>query len=112
MQLPRGGVGVAGLGGYLYAVGGNDGRASLQSVERYNPHTDKWIEVSSMNRKRAGIVCDYVKYLSLYAGLKQKKLFLSNKLMKIELPPWNILKAFMITVVIRSLSAHLIKPNF
>ena len=60
MQLPRGGVGVAGLGGYLYAVGGNDGRASLHSVERYNPHTDKWIEVSSMNRKRAGIVCEHL----------------------------------------------------
>lgn len=60
MQLPRGGVGVAGLGGYLYAVGGNDGRASLHSVERYNPHTDKWIEVASMNRKRAGIVCEHL----------------------------------------------------
>ena len=54
MLMPRGGVGVAGLGGYLYAVGGNDGAASLQSVERYNPHTNKWSRVASMNRRRAG----------------------------------------------------------
>ena len=54
MLMPRGGVGVAGLGGYLYAVGGNDGAASLQSVERYNPHTNKWSRVAPMNRRRAG----------------------------------------------------------
>lgn len=54
MLMPRGGVGVAGLGGYLYAVGGNDGAASLQSVERYNPHTNKWNRVAPMNRRRAG----------------------------------------------------------
>ena len=55
MLMPRGGVGVAGLGGYLYAVGGNDGAASLQSVERYNPHTNKWSRVAPMNRRRAGV---------------------------------------------------------
>lgn len=56
MLMPRGGVGVAGIGDYLYAVGGNDGTASLQSVERYNPHTNKWIRVAPMNRRRAGMV--------------------------------------------------------
>ena len=62
MLMPRGGVGVAGLGGYLYAVGGNDGAASLQSVEKYNPHTNKWSRVAPMNRRRAGgthILYDY-----------------------------------------------------
>ena len=54
MLMPRGGVGVAGMRGYLYAVGGNDGAASLQSVERYNPHTNKWSRVAPMNRRRAG----------------------------------------------------------
>ena len=54
MLMPRGGVGVAGLGGFLYAVGGNDGAASLQSVERYNPHTNRWNRVAPMNRRRAG----------------------------------------------------------
>lgn len=35
LKSPRGGVGVATLGKYLYAAGGNDGSASLQTVERY-----------------------------------------------------------------------------
>ena len=34
LRSPRGGVGVAPLGKYLYAAGGNDGSASLQTVER------------------------------------------------------------------------------
>ena len=36
LKSPRGGVGVATLGKYLYAAGGNDGSTSLQTVERYN----------------------------------------------------------------------------
>lgn len=58
MLQRRGGVGIAGLDGYLYAVGGNDGSVSLQSVERYNPHTNKWTKVASMNRRRAGKVSE------------------------------------------------------
>ena len=34
LMSPRGGVGVAPLGHFLYAAGGNDGCSSLQSVER------------------------------------------------------------------------------
>ena len=34
LRSPRGGGGVAPLGKYLYAAGGNDGSASLQTVER------------------------------------------------------------------------------
>ena len=55
MQNRRGGVGVAALNGYLYAVGGNDGTTSLLTVERYNPHTNKWTLVANMNRRRAGM---------------------------------------------------------
>ena len=54
MLSSRGGVGVVGFGGYLYAVGGNDGSTSLESAERYNPHTNKWTKVAAMNRRRAG----------------------------------------------------------
>ena len=36
LKSPRGGVGVATLGKYLYVAGGNDGSTSLQTVERYN----------------------------------------------------------------------------
>lgn len=39
---------------HVYAVGGNDGVASLSSVERYDPHLDKWIEVKEMGQRRAG----------------------------------------------------------
>ena len=37
MTKPRLGVGVAALGGYLYAVGGSDGESPLSSVERSAP---------------------------------------------------------------------------
>lgn len=37
------GVGVAQLGGYLFAVGGHDGSNYLNSVEAYNPITDRWV---------------------------------------------------------------------
>jgi kelch-like protein 8 len=41
LSCPRGGVGVAALGGRLYAVGGHDGCNYLNSVESYNPITDR-----------------------------------------------------------------------
>ena len=52
---PRGGVGVAPLGHYLYAAGGNDGQSSLQSMERYDPHINKWSMMASMAKRRAGV---------------------------------------------------------
>jgi len=47
-------VGVGSLGNFLYAAGGNDGSASLQTVERYDPHINKWSEVAQMAKRRAG----------------------------------------------------------
>lgn len=41
MLCPRGGVGVAALGGKLYAVGGHDGTNYLSSVEEYDPCLDR-----------------------------------------------------------------------
>ena len=38
MTTPRLGVGVASMGGYLYAVGGSDGDSPLASAERLVPH--------------------------------------------------------------------------
>ena len=40
--------------GHLYAIGGNDGTASLESCERYDPHLDKWTVIAPMNKRRAG----------------------------------------------------------
>ena len=42
MSCARGGVGVAALGGKLYAVGGHDGSNYLSSVEEYDPSTDRY----------------------------------------------------------------------
>ena len=52
MNVQRGGVGVAALAKYLYAVGGNDGTSSLDSCERYDPHLNKWTLVASMAHRR------------------------------------------------------------
>lgn len=43
MSCPRGGVGVASLGGKLLAVGGHDGTNYLSSVEMYDPITGRLV---------------------------------------------------------------------
>ena len=40
------------LGGPLYAMGGIDGRAILNTVERFNPETSEWTYVTSMINAR------------------------------------------------------------
>ena len=40
--------------GFLYAIGGNDGTASLDTCERYDPHLNKWNMIATMNKRRAG----------------------------------------------------------
>ena len=71
MSTPRLGVGVASLGGYLYAVGGSDGGSPLASMERsahyppwhnlmcscllwcrYDPHRDEWTLMAPMAEPR------------------------------------------------------------
>uniref|UniRef100_A0A8C7VDJ7 Kelch-like protein 20 n=1 Tax=Oncorhynchus mykiss TaxID=8022 RepID=A0A8C7VDJ7_ONCMY len=50
-------VGVAVLGGYLYAVGGQDGVSCLNIVERYNPQENRWHTVSPMGTRRKHLGC-------------------------------------------------------
>ncbi|CAF1477890.1 unnamed protein product, partial [Rotaria magnacalcarata] len=50
-------VAVAVLDGYLYAIGGSDGQCPLNTVERYDPKTNKWPSVSSMNTQRKHHSC-------------------------------------------------------
>jgi len=50
MSCPRGGVGVAALGGKLYAVGGHDGSNYLSSVEEYDPSTDRYYPVYTVSQ--------------------------------------------------------------
>lgn len=40
--------------GFIYAIGGNNGAASLESCEKYDPHLNKWTMVEPMNKRRAG----------------------------------------------------------
>ena len=54
MHVCRGGVGVASLGGYLFAIGGHDGRSYLNTAEMYCPKSNTWTMVASMNTSRAG----------------------------------------------------------
>ncbi|KAG2458235.1 KLH18 protein, partial [Polypterus senegalus] len=52
MTTARSRVGVAVVNGLLYAIGGYDGQSRLSTVEVYNPDTDSWTQVASMNSKR------------------------------------------------------------
>lgn len=65
---------------FVYAVGGNDGVASLSSVERFNPHLNKWVEVREMGQRRAG---NGVSKLNgcLYVVGERKDTFISSGMM-------------------------------
>mgnify|MGYP000350325636 FL=1 len=54
MTTARSTVGVAVLNGKLYAVGGRDGLACLNSMECYDPHTNKWSVTCPMLKRRGG----------------------------------------------------------
>ncbi len=65
MNLPRGGVAVVGLdtgtpgcGGFLYAVGGGY-LDYTNTAERYNPLTDSWEPISSLNTARRTLAATY-----------------------------------------------------
>lgn len=47
-------VGVATLGGYLYAIGGCDHGHRYDTVERYDPGKDEWVSVAPMSTPRSG----------------------------------------------------------
>ena len=59
MRTARSRVGVAVVNGLLYAIGGYDGQSRLSTVEVYNPETDSWTRVSSMNSQRRSIHDQY-----------------------------------------------------
>uniref|UniRef100_A0A0N5AF75 BTB domain-containing protein n=1 Tax=Syphacia muris TaxID=451379 RepID=A0A0N5AF75_9BILA len=48
------GVGVAAMGGRIYAVGGHDGLRYLNSVEAYDPVLNRWFPVATISTCRAG----------------------------------------------------------
>jgi len=67
MKLARSFVAVAAVGGYLYAIGGEDRGGSYNIVERYCPKEESWSFVNCMKRRRAGCgvtVCDGKVYVA------------------------------------------------
>lgn len=57
MEVPCYQHGVALLGGFLYIVGGQStydtkGKTAVDSVYRYDPRFDRWLQVASLNEKR------------------------------------------------------------
>lgn len=55
MRQSRAGAGAAVLDGFLYVVGGFDNNIPLNSVEKYDPETDMWTNLSSMTTCRGGV---------------------------------------------------------
>ena len=71
-------VGVASLGGKLYAVGGHDGNQHLNSVECYDPKVGRWEYVQPMKTLRRGIAVGVLggpMYAVGELNLKQLQLF-------------------------------------
>ena len=60
LNIKRWKCGLVALGSSLYAIGGMDSPKAghwgnpLKTVERYDPHIDKWTEVAQMNEARFG----------------------------------------------------------
>lgn len=55
--------------GLLYALGGNDGSSSLNSVEKYDPKLNKWTIVSSMVTRRSSVGASVLECFNLERGL-------------------------------------------
>lgn len=53
--LPRSTHDLVAMDGWLYAVGGNDGSSSLNSIEKYNPRSNKWVAASCMFTRRSSV---------------------------------------------------------
>lgn len=54
MSVGRDAIGVGLLGDCLIAVGGYDGNQYLKTVEKYDPETNEWSQLASLNYNRAG----------------------------------------------------------
>jgi len=57
--------------GFLFALGGNDGSSSLNSVERHDPESNKWAIVTSMLTRRSSIGASVLECFNLERGMLQ-----------------------------------------
>ena len=51
----RSGAGAASLRSHIFAIGGYNGDAQLNSVERYNPSSNTWTAVSPLIHRRSAL---------------------------------------------------------
>lgn len=65
---------------YVYAVGGNDGVASLSSVERFDPHLNKWSDVREMGQRRAGNGVSELNSCLYVVGTEEKQCIMMIKM--------------------------------
>ncbi|XP_044527943.1 actin-binding protein IPP [Gracilinanus agilis] len=66
LHQARSGLGVAVVGGMIYAIGGEKDSMIFDCTERYDPVTKQWTTVASLNQPRCGLgVC--VCYGAIYA---------------------------------------------
>jgi len=55
MSTERSIFGVAAFGACLYAIGGRDDLACLDSVEKYNVSSNRWSQCASMRKRRGSV---------------------------------------------------------
>ncbi len=61
-------MGVIELDGAVYAIGGFNGSARLNTVERYDPRTDRWDTLSQMGAKRSNFGVENIEENIYVAG--------------------------------------------
>ncbi|KAJ8894770.1 hypothetical protein PR048_000077 [Dryococelus australis] len=61
MSVPRGDFGITVCFGRVYCMGGRDGIHHLNTIEKYNPQTNRWHCVTSMQMRRLGLVAATVR---------------------------------------------------
>lgn len=71
------------LSGKLIAIGGNDGNSSHNSVETYDPETNRWSPLASMSSRRSSVGAAVVNCFNM--ELKQNWFDLKPKH---EIAPW------------------------
>ena len=84
-------LGVAALNGKIYAVGGYDGSSTLNSVEIFDPITNKWSYASPMKvgRRRVAIVATMDRIYAI-GGYDGKNLLRTVEMYNPDTKKWSI----------------------
>lgn len=61
------------IDGFIYAIGGNDGSSSLNSIERYDTKLNKWVQLQSMVTRRSSVGAAVLDCIDIETVLRQVK---------------------------------------